>query len=288
MKLPIKKILLTITTCAENIDYLKLSLPAAMANETKHEFVIFVLDFSSEETEEIKAMVPRPHVYVHRSGKGFCNNLNYGIAMGLWLSYDYIAHVNDDAVIPPYFIDEGVNFLEENWNAAFVAGVQQTSNGGVRYSAEELSRMMMPPQIDVSMKISNLKMKWGDFSAWIAKAMAVKDIRYLDEVFDPVGIMADNDWVWRLRRANWECYRNFRMSYLHAKGVTQRRYRPGWPNDEVTKKVRNYFIAKWGVDAWSNATEAEFDMPFNRKEEWGGGVGSTIPPKTGDFKWEGS
>lgn len=260
------KILCVITTYDENYEYFKLAMESLLGNKTNEEVVIFVVDFSREGSKEIGDLVCKPHVYVNRSGKGFCNNINFGITMALWLGYDYFAYFNDDVMVQPDFFDKGVEFLNHNDKIGFVSGVQQETNA-ITIRASVLKNLKMPMSLDRSELIDDLRGKWGDFSAWIAKTEAIRSVRYLDEELDPVGIIADNDWLLRLRLAGWQCWRNYKMRFLHAKGITQRKHRPGWPNDEVTIKARTYYISKWGTDPWSDAKRPLFDKPFNRDPE---------------------
>lgn len=260
------RIFLTITTCDENYDYFELAYKSLASNIFSGEVVLMVIDFGSEPSSRIEKLVKPPNSYVSRSNKGFCNNLNFGIAMSLWLGYDYYGHANDDVIVMSDFFKNAVDFLTNHEKAAFIGGVQQETNA-VTIPALVLKRLKMPMPFDKVEKIDDLRGRWGDFSAWLAKTKAIRDIRYLDEEFDNTGIMADNDWLLRFRLAGWECWRNYKMRFLHGKGITQRKHRPGWPNDDVTKKARAYYISKWGSDAWSNDKESLFKTPFNRRRE---------------------
>lgn len=262
------RIMFAITTCDENYDYFELTYASFLRNNISDELVIMVIDFSDEESERIRNLVKSPNMYVSRSGQGLCNNLNFGITMALWLNYDYFGYSNDDVIVMPDFFSRGLEFLGANDKAGFVGGVQQETNA-VTIPAAVLKNLKMPMPTNRVEKIDDLKGKWGDFSAWLAKTKVIRDVRYLDEEFDPVGIMADNDWLLRLRMAGWECWRSYLMRFLHGKGITQRKHRPGWPNDPVTKKSRAYYIAKWGTDCWSDEKEPLFDKPFNKEpDEW--------------------
>jgi GT2 family glycosyltransferase len=107
----------------------------------------------------------------------------------------------------------------------------------------------------------DLQGQWGDFSAWVAPLKVLNQVGSLDVAFDPTGMIADNDYLLRIRNAGYGTWRSYMMPFLHAKGVTQRPLRPGFPKDEIGIKARLYFKRKWGVDPYAGKP-ALFDRPF--------------------------
>lgn len=266
-----KKVLISITTRYDSANYFGLCYPSVLANVGDFELTIMVLDYGVEKTAMFQnaAKHNKQTIYTHRPNAGFCSNINFSIAMGLFLGYDYIGHVNDDAILPSNFVHEGLKLLDNPPDVraiGFVGGVQQDCDTS-EISISDMTLMQFDPAQDRDEMIDDITGKWGDFSAWIAKSGALKDTGKLDEAFDPTGILADNDYLIRMRKAGWEPYRNYRMPYLHAKGVTQRKYREGWPNDEVSQKNVAYFIGKWGTHPWQGARETLYDTPFGKEVE---------------------
>jgi GT2 family glycosyltransferase len=250
-----------ITSSGKNADYCKLALDSLLAQDCNERIVATVVDFSNQpdkfEFAQHKAN------YSNREGCGFCSNVNYGMGMATLLGAEYYLYINDDVRLPVHFVRRGIETLQCN-DVGFVSGVQQTTDL-VQIPANCLKDLHFPNGADVTVPIDDLMGKWGDFSAWIARTDVMIKVGGMDMFYDPVGIIADNDYVLRLRKAGFRPARDYGMMYLHAKGVTQREHRPGWPNDEVLNRARTYFRQKWGVDPYTGNISDVYEREFDAK-----------------------
>lgn len=238
-----------ITSSAKNSAYCALAIDTLLSQDSPMKKFINVLDFSGQ-AEEFEFLKGRAY-YANRKGKGFCANVNHGIGTSALTGADYMLYINDDVRLPPHFISRALFTLSDR-KVGFVSGVQQTTDL-VCIPADCFGELQFPKSVDVTDNIDDLMGKWGDFSAWMADVSFLTRVGALDERFDPVGILADNDYLLRARNAGYVPKRDYGMMYLHAKGVTQRQYRPGWPNDKVLVKAKKYFMKKWGIDPYAKA-----------------------------------
>lgn len=260
------KISTIIATRNENYNFFKLAYDSARkAGCNKGENKIYVFDFTSKYSshgDKISKIVESQDLFLKRPGEGFCSNYSFGMALANLGGYEYICCLNDDLIIPPNFLHNAVEFLEEQKGAGFVGGVQQWCKE-VQISPERLIEMPMPAGYKVAAEFTDLRGVWGDFSAFVIRREAMRDTGHLDSNFDPTGILADNDWLLRMRKAGWETWRCNNMRYLHGKGITQREFRPNFPYDDVGIKNRAYFIQKWGCDPYGDQDCKTYDKPFD-------------------------
>lgn len=257
-----------VTTCDKNTEYFKLCYESLLRQEGNFNIKIVVIDFSENPSEGIvEEMGLGPATYVFRPKAGFCSNLNYLFSLALLAGFDYVGYVNDDVILPGDFFKNGVELVSALPVRSFVAGVQQETNE-VSIPPVELAKMDFPKPEKMFQKIETLQGKWGDFSAWVTSVDLIKAVGNMDEAFDPVGLIADNDYLWRIRRLDCAPIRSYMMPYLHAKGVTQRSYRPNFPYDAVGVENRTYFKEKWGTDPYSGLRTAPFEQPFNKDSDY--------------------
>ena len=251
-----------ITTSGKNAEYCELAVKSVLEQDTGRKIVTVVLDFSGESDRFL--FLGERCLYVDRKGCGFCSNINYGIGIAALVGADYYLYLNDDVILPKHFVDTAIDILGD-LDTGFVSGVQQVCEND-KIGIEEFKKLEMPKSIPAMVEIDDLQGKWGDFSAWMMRLQTIMDVGSMDCYFDPVGIIADNDYLLRIRKRGYKAYRNYAMSYLHAKGVTQREYRPGWPQDDVLKRARLYYAQKWGVDPYTGRTEQIYEREFNSKK----------------------
>lgn len=263
------KLLLNITTCDKNISYLKNLIDSLMENTFKIPTVILILDYSKNSEAVTKFLEPLniekenlKFIYLHRPDSGFCRNINTTIALAYLTDVKYVGHMNDDIIISENTINKLLNRIKND--IVFCSGVQQEGSE-VQISSEDLKKIKFPKNEDRIEVIKDTKGKWGDFSLWIAKQEVLRKVGKLDEAFDPVGILADNDMLFRLRKTGYKAVRDYNVRYLHAKGVTQRTYREGFPKDKVLMKARIHFFNKWNMDVYSGDEGNSFEFPFNKK-----------------------
>jgi len=257
-----KIVSVVITTRSRNLPYYAVGYPSVLDNRGDFSLHTVVTDFSGHREMALEALVPADHVYTHRPGAGFCSNVNTGMFIALGIGADYFGHVNDDARLPPDFFQNAIKTLEMAPDVGFVGGVQQITDE-VCISPERFASWPIQEGVRGARdEIDDLLGRWGDFSAWLVKREVLLAVGELDEAFDPVGIMADNDWIWRIRRAGYRAFRDYGMPYVHAKGVTQRPLRPEWPNDSVGNANAVYFRKKWGTEPREALKEARFADPF--------------------------
>jgi GT2 family glycosyltransferase len=151
----------------------------------------------------------------NKTNKGFSYAVNQGYrdAKGY-----YLAHINNDAIVFPGWLTEGIAVLESAPNIA-IAGVREISK-------EEAADPVALDQIRNAPNLEKMTLPVG----WVTKKSVVEKVGYLDaEFFSPI-YGEEADWNFRARKMGYTIIRVSKMLVRHfssvdtKKGMGKKRY----------------------------------------------------------------
>lgn len=233
-----------------------------MKKYTEVEINLLVFDFSDPQIDLMT--LPSWATRLCLPNYGFCDNFNIGRNVTLVDGCDYFFFFNDDIILHEKFLDNTIFYLENNPDVGFLGGSSQ--QGGWK---EPFNPQAIPePIFDFEDIVSLSRLNW-EFSAGCFRKEALREVGEMDPMFSPrLGLISDNDYLYRLRRLGWRTVRSSWSTFFHGKACTQSKFRdPLDPHDPHRLRGIQWMNLKWGVDIRMGGVAAlAFTEPFNGKE----------------------
>jgi hypothetical protein len=259
------RVLVAVTTYAPNLDLFwafESSLNRArwyMQQHTEAEINLIVLDFSSPQQEDFS--LPSWATRLILPDYGFPDNFNIAKNVALVDDYHYLCFCNDDIILHEKFLDNAIYYLDNNPDVGFLGGASQRGVWN-----ERLDPQKVPSPTFSFEDLNDLSRLNWEFSACVIREEALRDTGDFDRMFSPkIGLCADNDYLYRMRRMGWRTVRSEWSTFFHAKAMTQAKLRnPMDPHDPHRLRAVHWMYLKWGVDIrMGMIVKAAFHEPFN-------------------------
>jgi hypothetical protein len=229
---------------------------------TDAEINLLVFDFSEEPERNIG--LPSWATRLCLANYGFTDNFNVARNSALVYDYGYLCFFNDDVILHEKFLDNAVFYLENNPDVGFLGGSSQ--QGG--WNEKPNPQAIPEPMFDFEDLNDLSRLNW-EFSACVIRADALRDTGPMDRMFSlKIGLCADNDYLYRMRKMGWRTVRSAWSTFYHMKAMTQSKFRnPLDPNDPHRLRSIQWMSLKWGVDIrMGMISVAAFSTPFNGEE----------------------